>query len=421
MRRRFALTVAATTSLVLLAFLVPMGFLVRDLAEARATRGAEQDARSLVQIVGSISDRAALAAAVQRLDAQNATDASVLLPDGTVLGAPVARNADVALAASGRAFTARTPQGRAVLVPVRLANGTAVVRVGVSTAQLQRGIRRSIITLVGLGLGLLVVAVLVADRLARGVVRPVEEQAAVAGELAAGRLAARVRPAGPPEVIAVGTALNRLAERIGELLASERESLADLSHRLRTPLTALRLDAEGLRDPGEALRMTGHLDAVERTVDDIIRTTRTAAADASGRSDAVTVVRERMAYWAPLAEDQGRATEVAVPDRPCSVQVARADLEAALDALIGNVFTHTPEGTAYRLAVELTGSVVRVSVADEGPGLEPDRALGRGQSGIGSTGLGLDIARRTAEAAGGELRVPPATSGTVVCLEMPIR
>ncbi|WP_202862978.1 HAMP domain-containing protein [Ornithinimicrobium murale] len=54
----------------------------------------------------------------------------------------------------------------------------------------------------------------------------------------AGELDARVRPSGPGEVRAIGGALNHLATRIGELLAAERESVADLSHRLRTPLTA---------------------------------------------------------------------------------------------------------------------------------------------------------------------------------------
>ena len=54
---------------------------------------------------------------------------------------------------------------------------------------------------------------------------------------------------GPEEVRRVGAALNRLAGRIDELLAAERETVADLSHRLRTPLTAVRLDVESLPTP----------------------------------------------------------------------------------------------------------------------------------------------------------------------------
>ena len=85
-----------------------------------------------------------------------------------------------------------------------------------------------------------------ADRVARGVVRPVADLAHTAERLGAGDLDARVEPAGPPEIVEVGHTLNRLAGRIVELLAAERELVADLSHRLRTPITALRLDAEAL-------------------------------------------------------------------------------------------------------------------------------------------------------------------------------
>ena len=67
-----------------------------------------------------------------------------------------------------------------------------------------------------------------------------------AERLGRGDLDARVEPGGPDEVREVGAALNRLAARISELLAREREEVADLSHRLRTPVTALRLDVESL-------------------------------------------------------------------------------------------------------------------------------------------------------------------------------
>ena len=74
--------------------------------------------------------------------------------------------------------------------------------------------------------------------------------------------------------------LNRLAARIGELLAHERETLADLSHRLRTPLTALRIDAESLSDDEEVMsRVIGDVDALTRTVNEIIAEARRPAGD----------------------------------------------------------------------------------------------------------------------------------------------
>ena len=90
---------------------------------------------------------------------------------------------------------------------------------------------------------------------------------------------------GPPEVRRAGAGLNRLAVRIGELLAHERETVADLSHRLRTPLTALRIDAESLRDGAEMERLLADVGSVERTVSEIIREARRQREGEGGRGD----------------------------------------------------------------------------------------------------------------------------------------
>ena len=102
------------------------------------------------------------------------------------------------------------------------------------------------------------------------------------------------------------------------------------------------------------------------------------------------------------------------------VAVSAEELEAALDALLGNVFTHTPEGTAFRLLVfPRPGGGVRLAVEDDGPGVSGD-LVARGASGAGSTGLGLDIARRTAEAAGGVFRIGrSAAGGARIAMEFP--
>jgi signal transduction histidine kinase len=103
------------------------------------------------------------------------------------------------------------------------------------------------------------------------------------------------------------------------------------------------------------------------------------------------------------------------------VRSSANDLAAALDALLGNVFAHTPEGTA--LSLHLTrrpDGGARITVSDEGPGWPPHAKVGqRGASGTGSTGLGLDIAARTARSGGGTLRLQTAESGgATVTLEL---
>ena len=83
------------------------------------------------------------------------------------------------------------------------------------------------------------------------------------------------------------------------------------------------------------------------------------------------------------------------------------DLAAAVDALLGNVFAHTEEGTGFAVELHAHPGRTELTVHDDGPGFDP-AAGARGVSGGGSTGLGLDIARRTAESTGGRLEIAGA-------------
>jgi signal transduction histidine kinase len=283
----------------------------------------------------------------------------------------------------------------------------------VSHAELTRGVTRAWSVLAALGVLLVLLGLLVADRLARSLIVPMRDLSAVSHRLAGGDLSARAEPAGPPEVRDVGGALNHLAGRIRELLDQERETVADLSHRLRTPLTALRLEAEALRDPDESARVTERVDALQRAVTELIRTARHRA-DERGACDATEVVRDRVRFWSALADDTDRAVQVALPTHPLPVGLPPDELAAAVDALFGNVFAHTDDGTpfAVRLAARAGGGAV-LTVVDSGPGLpEPIQAgAERGISGAGSTGLGLDIVRRAARTSGGDLTLGTGPSG----------
>jgi signal transduction histidine kinase len=116
----------------------------------------------------------------------------------------------------------------------------------------------------------------------------------------------------------------------------------------------------------------------------------------------VEVLAERLAFWSALAEDQARPWQVVGGDHPVPVPLPRSELILAVDALLGNVFAHTPEGVAFRVTVSEAGLLVD----DAGPGIsDPASAVQRGVSGAGSSGLGLDIVRRVAEAAGGRLTI----------------
>lgn len=430
MRRRLLLLTAATTALVLTALLVPLTLLTRthaaDRATAEATARAQWVAHAIGPALASPAERETAEQTVESVNGSGLPRTSLVLADGTAIGPAAPVTDAVRLARTGRAFTYEPGEGeefaggRQILVPVQGASdGTAVVQVSLTERQLYAGTLTSWLVLAGIGLGLVLLGLLLADRLGARLVGATRRLARTADRLAAGDLGARAAPEGPPELKLIAGQLNHLAIRIAELLTAERENAADLAHRLRTPVAALRLDAETLRDPEEARRIAAGVAALERGVDEVIRKARRQLREAP-RADLAAVARERAAFWLPLAEDQGRRSTVAGPERGLPVPVPGDELAAALDALIGNVLDHTPHGTSFTLTVCATADGgARLVVADEGPGFPDGHTAERGNSGGDSTGLGLDIARRTAQDAGGTFAAGGGGPGARVTLTFP--
>jgi signal transduction histidine kinase len=409
-RRRITLLVAATTSIVLLAFLLPAASLVARVAEARALDAAQAQLQFLTPSVGLDGQEQV---AADLFGTSDDLRTAVRWTDGTWLGDP--QDPDVGVPAS--AEQVESDAGTLLLQPVQRADGgTALVQVFVPEETLRAGVTRTWLVLAGLGIVLMLLALVVADRLARTMTRPVTDLAGIAHRLGSGDLDARATPDGPPEVREVATAVNRLAGRIGELLAAEREGAADLAHRLRTPLTALQLDVEAL-PAADRERLLDDVDALSRGIDEVISEARRNVREGlAAHCDAAAVVRERVRFWSVLAEEEGRRVTVDLPAEPAPVRLSSADLGAAVDALLGNVFAHTPEGTPVSVTVRPgRAGGTELVVADTGPGMD-ERAVDRGRSGTGSTGLGLDIARRTAESSGGDFRIVSTPGGTTVTL-----
>jgi len=399
-RRRVLLLVAAATTLVLVAFLVPLALLVKNVAADRAVQRATVEAQALTSLVAT-TDRDALADSVREVDASSPYEVSVFL-DGDVLGARAARSPLVTLAEHGFSRSGDVPGGQEIVFSVdRPGAAPAVIRTFVSDTALAAGVPRAWLLLGGLGIALLLVSLLVADRLARTFVRSTVNLAAVSHRLGRGELTARADTAAPGELGVVATALNGLAARIAEALREERETIADLSHRVRTPLTSLRMEADALGDPADAARIATGVEAVNRAVTEVIQQARRRGTPAV--ADAAEVVADRVAFWAVLAEDTERDMTVDVAPGPLPVGLARADLEACVDALLGNVFAHTPNGTAFRVALATLADGAALTVEDGGPGLPDGDVVRRGVSGTGSSGLGLDIVRRAAERTGGSV------------------
>ena len=422
MRRQILLTVAASTIVVLFAFLFPLAWLVRSSAADRATSEATLGVQPIAAVVNtlSVSDLTLVVSAVR---GRLGDSISVFLPDGQVIGDPHPVTDSIRLAKTQTAFSADLADGgRELLIPVTSSNrSTTVVRVEIPAAHLTKGVALSWLALGLLGLALLTLVLLVADRLARSFLGPLHALTETTSRLGAGDLGARVVPAGPPEVAAAGSALNRLGGRIGELLAAEREEVADLSHRLRTPLTALRLDTENLRDEEERERLGRDVAGLTRVVDQVISEARRPVREGvTVVCDATAVVTARAAFWQVLAEDTERIVTLRIDPGPIRARLLADDLSHVVDALLGNVFAHTPDGTAFGIDVSrLPGGGCRLVIYDAGPGLPGEDVIARGTSGRGSSGLGLDIARRGAEASGGRLSAQlGAAGGTRVVVDL---
>ena len=219
-------------------------------------------------------------------------------------------------------------------------------------------------------------------------------------------------------------AFNDMAARLGRLLEAQQAFVADASHQLRTPLTALRLRLENLEatmppaaagDLRAAAAETGRL---ARLVDGLLTLARAEAAP--GRREVVdlaAVVADRQAAWAPLAAEQDVALTVQ-PGPTAPVWAAPGAVEQVLDNLLANALRVAPVGSRVELAIRQAGGWVELHVIDQGPGMsaeQRERAFDRFWRGPVTdqegTGLGLAIVRQLLEASGGTAELRPNPDG----------
>ncbi|MCJ7780427.1 MAG: two-component sensor histidine kinase, partial [Acidimicrobiia bacterium] len=154
MRRSLILVTAGVTSMVVIAFLVPLAILVGALAFDRAVTRAEREAETIARVVAVLSpssgtNGAALTIGEARLVEQGA---SIILPDGSVYGIDVPVGEDLSVPLGGSAFRASVEAGEAIYLPIAQSDGeVTVVRVVAPHDELTSGVRRSWLILAGLG------------------------------------------------------------------------------------------------------------------------------------------------------------------------------------------------------------------------------------------------------------------------------
>jgi signal transduction histidine kinase len=344
-------------------------------------------------------------------------------------GPGVAEAVDQALSGSG------TPQPRTVWPwvdsPIVLGSPVgrdaqvlgAVVLVA-PTDELQRGVGTRLAVLVLAAVAVLAVtAVGVVAPFVRWILRPVRELDDAALQLADGDLGTRVPArAGPPELRHLARSFNRMADHVETSQQQQRDLIADASHQLGNPLTALRLRLENLRagaspDPEAADEADLALDEADRLnaiVDSLLDLSQVGAGQVeSERVDLAARARHRVEMWQPalpgLAADLPGHLDAWVP--PGLVDVV-------LDALLDNAAKFAPDA-AVEVTLRPANDLAVLAVRDHGPGLHEDDVRkvgarffrGRQHQNVSGTGLGLAIVRARVEDCGGSFAVRPAPGG----------
>lgn len=241
-------------------------------------------------------------------------------------------------------------------------------------------------------------AVLLAVRQARGLATPVAALAAAARDVAAGDLSVRVEASPISELDDLATSQNAMVERLGELITREHNLGVDLSHQLRTPVTALRLTLETHADEpwvAEALAETARL---EQTIDDVLALARTPVEAARELSGLRPLIAGLERTWQPRAAALGRRLVTELPRELADQDVPRRLIEQVTAVLLDNALRYGA-GTISVVVAEL-GDVLVVSVADEGSIPDGGDPFVRGHSTSGSSGLGLALAASFATAQG---------------------
>jgi signal transduction histidine kinase len=389
MRRQLIATTALIALAAILVLGIPLGLVESARARADALGRLEREADG---IAAAVDDRTP-----QRL---SAAALSPWLRPG---------HSAVVVAGTTRVRVGRMPSGSVLSARSGATQGVRVT-VFASAAEVTRR-RRQVWLLVG---GLAVVGTAAAAALAvlqaRRFIRPLQRLVATSARLGAGDFSARTGRLDLPELDRLAAALDAAAMQIAQLVGRQREFSANVSHQLRTPLTAMRLRLDELATLDDPAAAREELDAtlrvadrLERTVTDLLALARAGDIGQPRDIDLAELAREHAAAWKPVYARAGRVLRVEVA-APLPARVSPGGVAQALDVLLENALHHGAGGTRLRAAAVDGRSVL--AVEDDGSGV-PERLehaiFDRHVSTAGSTGLGLSLARALVEADGGRL------------------
>jgi signal transduction histidine kinase len=436
------------TVLVLVVLEVPLGITFADHERDRVTTEIERDAVVLSSFVedalqdGGPIDRAAIdgyeKSTAARVVVVDTKGIAIVDTEGPA-GRSFATRPEIVAALDGRVATGTRHSATLghdllyVAVPVASAGRVfGAVRVTYASNEMDRRVSRYWWTLAGVAAVSIVAVTLLGLVLARSVSKPLRRLERTTLALGRGDLAARVGQVdGPPLVRSLAGVFDDMAARLEDLVTAQDAFIADASHQLRNPLTALRLRLENVRrDVGASGidDLDGALDEVvrlSRMVDGLLvlaRSSRDAAPRPVYAIDIGPVVRAEQATWSALADERGVDLRADVGTGALALATEER-VRQVIDNLVANALDAAPAGTSIDLRVDVGSTHVVVHVVDQGTGLSAEervhafdrfwQASTTTSRQLGGSGLGLAIVRRLVEADGGDVRLDAAASGGV--------
>lgn len=455
MRWRLIAVFIALTALVLLVQDIPLAYYLRSIESNRIAAEIQRDgfliagrgAQTLAS--GNASKNNSLDAVVDEYAASNQANVVVVAANGTVVAnsenatssslstiaqEPQVRAALAGQTASGESTSDSGQQVLYVTVPIVDSSKTiGAVRLTYPAAKLDARVNSRLWGLALAALLALTIAGLVAVLLAGTITRTLRRIQRTTARLASGDLNARAPTnGGAPEIRALATDLNSMADRLNSLVESQRSFAADASHQLRTPLTALRLRLDEAADKIERDPTAGveSLDAaraeterLQRVIDGLLRLARAEGAQPARTTiDLVEITKEQIDMWHPLAEECSVTLSVTAPATAPALGFDGAS-EQILDNYIDNAISVSPAGSRVDVIIDpaspANGGRVVLTVRDCGPGLtanQRERAFDRfwrGREGNAGTGLGLAIVSQLADACGAQVELRESPTGGI--------
>lgn len=420
MRRRLLLAIGAVAVLAVLAFAAPLGIVLgnsyRDQGLLRLQRDTVAISRA-IDVSGQAGDEIEIPPTADLLGVYD-------LRGRRLAGRGPARVDSIAERAlrSGRPVDA-SDGGSGLVVGVPLRSGERTVAVLRAQRASVGGAGRGWLLIAAVAAIVIAGAVGAALLLSRRMARPLENVAGAATRLGEGDFGVRASRTGVREIDEVADALNRTAQRLGDLIARERTFSADASHQLRTPLQAVRLELEALQLRGdnapELNAALGQVDRLHQTIETLLSVARDTQRTGQ-RCDLASVVDEAASRRRSSLARTGRPLLMDdQTDGRAVANVSGAVVREILDVLLNNAEGHGVG--AVRITIRAARGWLMVDIADEGKGFPSDDAslFERRTATDGGTGIGMALARSLADAEGGRLAIVDAGPRPVVRLTVP--